>query len=246
MRKKHILIIGESCRDVFNYGTCARLCPEQPVPIFKSKKTIENAGMALNVYNNIVTLGIDADIITNKNWSTITKTRFIDSSSNHMFMRLDVNDDEYIKYDTKTIDYDKYDAIIVSDYNKGFISEQQIEQISLNHSCVFLDTKKYLGSWCENVTFIKINEQEYLRNKHFILDRVIDKTIITLGSKGASLNEVIYPVPKVEIRDVAGAGDSFIAGLVVKYIEHNNIIESIEFANDCATKVVQKRGVSVI
>ena len=56
----------------------------------------------------------------------------------------------------------------------------------------------------------------------------------------------MYPVAKVEIRDVAGAGDSFIAGLVVKYIQDENIIDAIKFANSCATRVVQKRGVSIV
>ena len=41
-------------------------------------------------------------------------------------------------------------------------------------------------------------------------------------------------------------GDTFISALVVKYIETKKIGESIVFANECATKVVQKAGVSVI
>jgi sugar/nucleoside kinase (ribokinase family) len=53
-------------------------------------------------------------------------------------------------------------------------------------------------------------------------------------------------VPKVEIRDVSGAGDSFIAGLVVKYIEKKDIIDAIKFSNCCATQVVQKKGVSIV
>ena len=55
-----ILVIGESCRDIFNYGECNRLCPEAPVPIFNSIQTIENGGMALNVHNNINALGVEA------------------------------------------------------------------------------------------------------------------------------------------------------------------------------------------
>ena len=73
-----ILVIGESCRDIFNYGECNRLCPEAPVPIFNSIQTIENGGMALNVHNNINALGVEACLYTNKNWENITKTRFID------------------------------------------------------------------------------------------------------------------------------------------------------------------------
>ena len=29
-----ILVIGETCKDVFNYGRVDRLCPEAPVPVF--------------------------------------------------------------------------------------------------------------------------------------------------------------------------------------------------------------------
>ena len=38
---------------------------------------------------------------------------------------------------------------------------------------------------------------------------------------------------------------AFVSGLVVKYIQTKNIEESIVFANQCATSVVQKRGVGV-
>ena len=50
----------------------------------------------------------------------------------------------------------------------------------------------------------------------------------------------------VEIKDSSGGGDTFIAGLVAEYIKTNDIDKAIRFANDCATKVVQKRGVSVV
>ena len=63
-----ILIFGESCRDIFHYGICERLCPAAPVPVFKSIELSENGGMAMNVYNNIMAMGIGCDIITNKNW----------------------------------------------------------------------------------------------------------------------------------------------------------------------------------
>jgi len=29
-----ILVIGDSCKDVFIYGKANRLCPEAPVPVF--------------------------------------------------------------------------------------------------------------------------------------------------------------------------------------------------------------------
>ena len=241
-----ILVIGESCRDIFNYGECNRLCPEAPVPIFNSIQTTENGGMALNVKNNIAALNVETDLYTNANWDTITKTRFIDIRTNHMFMRLDCNDNAYERYNIDNIRYKDYDAIVISDYNKGFLTKEDITNIGSRHPCVFLDTKKCLGSWCESITYIKINEHEYENNKQYITSKIKDKTIITLGPKGSVYKDVIHPVPKVEIKDVSGAGDSFIAGLVVKYIENNDIIDAIRFANCCATKVVQKKGVSII
>ena len=118
-----ILVIGESCRDIFNYGECNRLCPEAPVPIFNSIQTTENGGMALNVKNNIVALNVETELYTNTNWDTITKTRFIDIRTNHMFMRLDCNDKAYDRFDINQLQYDQYDAIVISDYNKGFLTK---------------------------------------------------------------------------------------------------------------------------
>jgi ribokinase len=127
------------------------------------------------------------------------------------------------------------------------LSNKDIKQIGLNHDCVFLDTKKKLGSWVDSIKFIKINELEYEKNKDFIVTNEIkNKVIITLGSNGANYKSAQYTVPKVGIRDVAGAGDSFIAGLTTKYIQTRDIIKAIKFANQCATKVIQKRGVSTI
>ena len=170
-----ILVIGESCRDIFNYGECNRLCPEAPVPIFNSIETIENGGMALNVHNNINALGVEADLYTNKNWQNVTKTRFIDIRTNHMFMRLDCNDNSYDEFNINNVSFNEYDAIVISDYNKGFLTKKDIKEISLKHDCVFLDTKKSLGSWCNEIKYIKINEKEFQNNKQFITNKIKNK-----------------------------------------------------------------------
>ena len=155
-----ILVIGESCMDVFHYGECERLCPEAPVPVFNSTRTVENGGMAMNVYNNIKQLGGDVEILTNKDWEDIKKTRFVEEKSNHMFMRVDEKDNTYGQLSLKMLNFNLYDAIIVSDYNKGYLSTEILKQISNSHSLTFLDTKKILGEWSENFTYIKINGLE--------------------------------------------------------------------------------------
>lgn len=242
---KRVLVIGETCRDIFNYGVCDRLCPEAPVPIFKPHETMENPGMAMNVQRNINALGLEANLITNDNWKDITKTRHIDQRTNHMFIRIDKNDDDYKRCDLKNVNFSAYDAIVISDYNKGFLAEEDIKYISENHNCVFMDTKKILGPWCEKITYIKINISEYKKTKHNITPFIEKKLIITLGSEGCKYNDIIYPVPKVEIKDTSGAGDTFVSGLVVKYISTGDIEKSIVYANQCATSVVQKRGVGI-
>jgi len=244
-----ILVVGESCRDVYQYGDCVRLCPEAPVPVFKSTgQTTQNPGMALNVWRNILKMHSSAqvDIVTNENWPEITKTRCVDNRTNYIIVRIDNNEDKYPRVELDKIEYSKYDAIVISDYNKGFLSENDIKTISKNHDVTFLDTKKVLGNWCEDIKYIKINEFEYERTKHKLTPELIDKLIITLGPNGARHKEEEFPVEKVEIKDTSGAGDTFIASLVANYVIFQDISKAIESANDSATKVVQKRGVSTV
>jgi bifunctional ADP-heptose synthase (sugar kinase/adenylyltransferase) len=239
-----ILIIGESCKDIFHYGEAKRLCPEAPVPVFNSKFISENGGMAMNVYNNIISLGFVPKIITNPNWQSITKTRFVDETTNHMFMRLDESDDKFPVCDVEDIDYSAFDAIIVSDYDKGYLTEAAMQHISKKHPLTFLDTKKKFGKWCENFTFIKVNHSEFLRNQGRIGPEISEKLIVTRGPLGCTYGGKFYKVPLVEVKDTSGAGDTFVSALCVKYCQTNDIEEAIDYANRCATVVVQKKGVA--
>ena len=247
----HILVIGESCQDIYRYGDCTRLCPEAPVPIFKSFKDQYGVtpGMAMNVCRNIKSLSNDehqVEIVTNINWKEVRKTRFVDQRTNYVTIRIDENDDNIARCDLSKIDFSLYDAVVISDYNKGFLFEKDIEHISKNHPNTFLDTKKILGDWCKDVKFIKINEFEYNRTKHMLDEEFLSKMIVTLGPQGAQYLNKIYPVAKVEIKDTSGAGDTFISALALKYALTKDIDASIEYANECATLVVQKKGVSTI
>ena len=48
-----ILVIGDSCRDVFVYCESDRLCPDVPVPVLNIIDQKDNPGMAKNVQRNI-------------------------------------------------------------------------------------------------------------------------------------------------------------------------------------------------
>jgi len=113
---------------------------------------------------------------------------------------------------------------------------------------VFLDTKKLLGNWVYNIDFIKINFNEYQNNLSIIVtDKIIEnKVIITRGHLGCVYKNKMYPTQEVPVKDVSGAGDTFLAGLVFEYIKTVDIEKAIDFAQKCTTIVVQKSGVSTI
>jgi len=67
-----------------------------------------------------------------------------------------------------------------------------------------------------------------------------------MGSAGCKYKNTIYPVNKVEIKDLSGAGDTFLAGLVFKYLITQDIDLALKFANKCATIVVQQKGVNIL
>ena len=240
-----ILVIGESCLDVFVYGKVDRLEPAAPVPVVQTLEVKENGGMAMNVKNNFASLGLEVDILTNENWKEIKKTRIVEKKTNHMFLRWDQNDTSYGRVKFTNINFSLYDAIVISDYNKGFLSIDDIFYVSRVHDLVFLDTKKPIARWADEVTYIKINSDE-LSKATEVTPEIRDKLIVTLGPNGASFQGRIYPVKNAEIKDLSGAGDSFMAALCLKYCETKDIQEAIKFANEAATKVVQKRGVTTI
>jgi len=241
-----ILVIGDSCTDVFRYGKVTRIAPEAPVPIIVPEKETSNPGMAGNVVANLKALGANVEFLTNK--TEIRKVRYVCSKYNHLLLRVDENDTceriNIIPFKTGT-----FDAVIISDYCKGFLKEEDIEIISKSFECpVFLDTKKILGKWAHNIDFIKINYHEYERNKEILENDPIlkDKTIVTRGKYGCDYKGKNYPTIDVPVKDVSGAGDTFLSGLVTEYAKTKNINQAIKFAQDCTTIVIQKSGVSTI
>jgi D-beta-D-heptose 7-phosphate kinase/D-beta-D-heptose 1-phosphate adenosyltransferase len=243
-----ILVIGDSCTDIFRYGRVERLAPEAPVPVIIPEREELTPGMAGNVVRNLKVLGADVSFITNTN--DIRKIRYVCSKYNHILLRVDENDKcENINDQVSgNIYWSDFDAIVISDYNKGFLDELDIKFISEQHPLVFLDTKKILGKWAHEINCIKINYQEYLNNRSILEydSNLKDKTIVTRGKYGCDFRGVNYPTKEVPVKDVSGAGDTFLAGLVVGYLKTKDYKKAIEFAQECTTIVVQKSGVSTI
>ena len=245
---KPILLLGDSCIDKFVYCKCERLCPEAPVPLLDIIKTTTNKGMAGNVFKNLLALGCEVEFHTNINYKKVVKTRYVDQKTNHMFNRIDTKAKSNSTFNdiVSDINFDNYSAVVISDYNKGFITEEDIKYISQQHPITFLDTKKHLGKWAEEVKFIKINRAEYELSRDNLTRKLKNNIITTLGSGGAIYKDIQYDVEDVEVKDLSGAGDTFLAGLVCTFLSTYDIEQSIQVANDCATNVVQRKGVTVI
>ena len=239
-----VLVIGETCVDTFIYCDVDRLSPEAPVPVLNPLHTTNNEGMAGNTAANVKVLCPNSSISHLTQDGDITKIRYIEEKSNHMFLRVDAGEEKVLQFKWKpTVDMmlGEADIVIVSDYNKGFLSDIDLAVIAAKSKLSILDSKRQLtDNIIKDFTFIKLNEGEYKNNTHINHEGII----VTLGSKGASFNDQHYPSPKPqETIDVSGAGDTFTAAFIVKYHETKNIGSSIKFANEKSSEVVSRRGV---
>jgi bifunctional ADP-heptose synthase (sugar kinase/adenylyltransferase) len=231
-----VLLIGDSCIDEYVYGTCERLNPEAPVPILKYHRKEVRHGMAWNVRENLKSFGMEVYILTND--EKITKTRYIDEKYNHQILRVDT--ENLVKPMSYDLPKEDFDAIVISDYDKGFITKERLFQIVFTSRCpVFVDSKK--TDLPESNCYIKINEDESKR-----LKSKNDNLIITKGSNGAEFDGVHYPGSKVNVFDVVGAGDTFLSALVYFYLKYGRIEEAIPYANKAASIAVQNFGTYVL
>jgi D-beta-D-heptose 7-phosphate kinase/D-beta-D-heptose 1-phosphate adenosyltransferase len=232
----NVLVIGDICTDVYQYGTVDRISPEAPVPVFKLSHTEVKDGMAANVAKNLQAYNVSVTVLFGE---LSTKTRLIDSRSGQHIVRID-NDVLSAPFDPSVITTLDYDAIVISDYNKGFVSIGAVAYLrSKFNGPIFVDTKKKNLDMFEGC-FVKINETEFINSVSQCSD-----LIVTLGSNGAMYKKEVFPSHKVEVVDVCGAGDSFLAALCVKYISSTDIREAIKFANKMAAISVQHSGVYV-
>jgi len=234
LTKYNILLIGDDCVDVYQYGTVDRISPEAPVPVFKFSHEERKPGMAGNVAKNLEALGCNINYL---HGATSTKTRLVDIRSKQQIVRID-NDVASQPVEFETAIPKVYDAIVVSDYNKGTVSYDIIEEAIATRIPVFVDTKKtdlerMQGAW------VKINELEYSKIKS-----ECSGLIVTRGAKGADAvyHEYSSKAPQVEVVDVTGAGDTFLAALVYNFLHTKDIKRAMDFANLAAAITVQHVG----
>jgi len=231
-----VLLIGDSCTDEYVYGVCERLNPEAPVPILKKTRVDTQSGMVLNVQQNLLAFNIQVTLITQG--KLIVKRRFIDERYNQQILRVDIEDK--IEPFKGNVPDEDYDALVISDYDKGFLTTEKIfELVKWFDGPVFIDSKK--TTLPVNDAFIKINEDEY--------NKLNDKTgnlIVTKGPRGADYQGKNYPGVRVGVFDVVGAGDTFLSTLVYFYLIYGRIQDAIPHANKAAAIAVTHFGTYVL
>ena len=229
-----ILVVGDVCVDNYQYGIVDRISPEAPVPVFTPTREESRNGMAANVAANLVALGCAVVVASGQPGS---KTRLIDERSRQQIVRID---NDYINqpYPLSGIDLSVCNAVVVSDYNKGNVTYELIEELRRTYTGpIFVDTKKTdLARFAGCI--VKINNKEYNDAKTFC-----DELIVTHGRNGAEYKGNTYPAVEIAVTDVCGAGDTFLAALCYEYLVSNNIDQAIEFAIRASAVTVQHIGV---
>lgn len=232
----NVLLIGDTCLDIYLFGNIDRLSPEAPVPVFVPTRQEEREGMAGNVYANLKKLGCNVQIVCGHNSK---KTRLVDERSKQHIVRIDEDvQSEPIVFETALPPI--YDAIVICDYNKGTITYELVEELrSEFKGPIFIDTKKTDLQRFKNC-FVKINSTEF---DNTVSVPYSQDLIVTLGAKGTMYQTEIYPVEEIGVVDVTGAGDTFLAALTYNYLKTKDVVESIKFANKASSVTVQKFGV---
>jgi len=240
----NIIAIGDACLDRYHYGFCDRLSPEAPVPVLRHNHTTECEGMVLNVVNNLLAFGEAPYRIHNS--EIIRKERFVDLRTKQHLLRADFGESESVEplsaSRIKTVPFSKATAVIISDYNKGFITPKAASLIAKEckfyNIPLFVDSKKR-DLRCFDGAILKINKREFELVTHYPITYDL---IVTLGAAGAEWRNKIYPTTECEVFDVSGAGDTFLAACVYEYLRAADMEKAILFANKCSRIVVQKFG----
>lgn len=230
-----ILLVGDNGIDQYQFGTVTRISPEAPVPVLNYTHTVTKPGMAANVQDNLLKLDCEVDFV--HGIKTCIKTRVIDSKTGQHLVRIDQDTpSRAVKIDYNNID--QYNAIVVSDYNKGSVDYDTIENLRKNYrGPIFVDTKKTDLARFEGC-FVKINQLEFETAKTFPTE-----LIVTLGKDGVKYKEHKFSTPQVEAFDVCGAGDTFLSALAYNYVLSQDIVTAIKFATRAASVTVQHIGV---
>ena len=225
-----VLVIGDVILDRYIYGTSTRLSPEAPVPVVTHKRTEETVGGAGLVHSNLLSLGVDSMLFNAEDEPVSIKTRVI--CDGHYITRIDndIHSDGVEVLDrVREIDFSAYDYVIMSDYNKGYLDEsvELIKHFNKFGCKVIVDPKTHANHY-EGAWLVKPNEKEF---QEYFINWQGNIVITQAGNPViAKIDKEVYdiPVERVEVSDVTGAGDCFLAAFVyglTRGYDHKHCLE---------------------
>jgi len=243
-----VLVFGDVIIDKYIYGTSTRISPEAPVPIVNIEQVSTSLGGAGLVHENLKSLGVDVTLLQTEQPRSI-KTRII--SDGHYITRLDEDenaDSNAVLSNVLRSDFSQYDYVILSDYDKGVLdnAKQIIAHINSQGPKVIVDPKRYAHDY-EGAWLVKPNHNEYTK---FEFDEWKDNIITTDAghSVRATIDNVEYniPVETVEVSDVTGAGDCFMAAFVYGLTRGYTHKKCLEIAVKGSTESVKHAGTYIL
>lgn len=290
-----ILVVGDVMLDRYWFGETGRISPEAPVPIVNISNIDNRPGGAGNVALNIASLGgqvtllgitgndeaaktleqqlaaasVAHDLCMLDHLSTIIKLRVI--SRHQQLIRLDFEEklinaskepllDRFKKHLPQT------NLVILSDYNKGTLSDTQtfIQLARAANVAVIVDPKSTDFSIYQGASIVTPNFKEFeavvgrchhekdIHEKGLALLKKynIGALLITRGEDGMTLiqaDDIAHlPAYAREVFDVTGAGDTVIGMLGTAVAAGIDLIQATALANLAASLVVNKLGAATV
>ncbi|QWR78570.1 D-glycero-beta-D-manno-heptose-7-phosphate kinase [Candidatus Magnetomonas plexicatena] len=163
---------------------------------------------------------------------------------------------------------DKFDAIIISDYKKGVITQGFIkflvDKTVGDHKFISADPKVGHFQYYHGLSMITPNKKEAQEGsgvaiedkqsleragKKLLKTLNLNSVLITRGDEGMSLfyETQVHHIPTVAkaVYDVTGAGDTVISAFTLAYVSGASLVESAVIANHAAGIVVGFVGTAV-
>ena len=244
-----VLVIGDVIIDKYIYGTSERLSPEAPVPVVKHLHEVETLGGAGLVYENLKSLGVNVTLMESDHGYRSVKTRVI--CDGHYVTRID-NDKRAsgnaVLADVLSNDFSQYEYVILSDYDKGVLDEslEIIEHINKFNCKIIVDPKEhsthYNGAWLVKPNYNEFDEFGFTYwQSNIITTKAGDNVVATIDNVDYNI-----PVESVEVSDVTGAGDCFLAAFVYGLTKQYNHKKCLELAVKGSREAVKHVGTYIL
>lgn len=294
---RKILVLGDVMLDKYVWGDVTRISPEAPVQVVHVQRETFAPGGAANVACNIAALGgkaVIAGVVGNDahkdvllkeleirgvqasllcdDRPTVTKVRVM--GRKQQLIRIDYEQTRHVsdaveRQLLQIVKSSGADAIVVSDYAKGCITQNLFDSVKAfareSGIPLLVDVKPKSRLNYYGASVVKTNHKEAcelagveVQNGEGIdlvgrqlVQKFDSNVVITRGELGVSVftkdgrsNHI--PTRERQVFDVTGAGDTFLAAFALSFASHAGIDDSAIIANHAAGIKVGKVGTASV